>query len=218
MAQQVHITYRTTCSVTGRFYVGMHSTTLLNDGYMGSGNRITHSLKKHGKAAHTFKVLGFYPDRVTLKEAEKALITPDLLADPMCMNLAPGGGGGRLPGFNHTEATRAKIAANSGSHRAEVRAKISATLTGRKSPAHSTTQLNRFADISNHPRTKSFLLVSPDGEEHAFLGVVSVGEFCRQHALSLGALFNHFNRAVGVITKAKAVGRNTVGWSLREQA
>ena len=35
-----HYIYKTTCNVTGKYYIGMHSTSNLNDGYIGSGRRL----------------------------------------------------------------------------------------------------------------------------------------------------------------------------------
>ena len=78
----------------GRYYIGMHSTDDMNDGYFGSGKRITRSIKKHGKERHSKEILETFPTRKLLKEREKELLTEELRADPMCMNIAPGGGGG----------------------------------------------------------------------------------------------------------------------------
>lgn len=46
--QHLHFTYRTTCLVTGKWYVGMHSTANINDGYLGSGKILLRSVKKYG--------------------------------------------------------------------------------------------------------------------------------------------------------------------------
>lgn len=78
----------------GRFYIGMHSTDNLEDGYFGSGNRISRSIKKHGKERHVKQILQFCASRNEAKAKEKELLTEDLRADPKCMNIAPGGGGG----------------------------------------------------------------------------------------------------------------------------
>jgi len=72
----------------------MHSTSNLNDGYIGSGRLLWLSINKHGKENHSFEVLEFLPTRLELKAREEALVNETLLADPMCMNLQLGGGGG----------------------------------------------------------------------------------------------------------------------------
>ena len=89
-----HYIYKTTCSVTGRWYIGMHSTHNLEDEYIGSGKRLWLSINKHGRDAHTKEILEFLPNRESLKAREKELVNESLLTDPLCMNLQIGGGGG----------------------------------------------------------------------------------------------------------------------------
>jgi hypothetical protein len=92
----IHYIYKTTCLVTGRYYIGMHSTNNLNDGYMGSGKRLRRSLRKHGKTNHVKEILNFVDTRELLIEAEIKAITPEMIDDPNCMNLMGGGKGGYI--------------------------------------------------------------------------------------------------------------------------
>jgi group I intron endonuclease len=96
----IHYIYKVICNVTGKYYIGMHSTFNLEDGYMGSGKRIRRSIQKHGLENHVREILEFLPDRSSLKEREKELVNEEILQDPMCMNLQPGGGGG-ISGEEH---------------------------------------------------------------------------------------------------------------------
>jgi hypothetical protein len=92
-----HYIYKTTCNVTGRYYIGMHSTSNLEDGYIGSGRRLWLSINKHGKENHSVEILEWLPDRLSLKLREQELVNEILLKDEMCMNLQLGGGGGCTP-------------------------------------------------------------------------------------------------------------------------
>lgn len=89
-----HYIYKTTCNVNEKFYIGIHSTDNLDDGYLGSGKRLKYSVNKYGEKSHTKEILEFLPDRGSLKDKEKKLVNEELLNDPMCMNLQEGGGGG----------------------------------------------------------------------------------------------------------------------------
>lgn len=89
-----HYIYKTTNKVTGKFYIGLHSTNNLNDGYMGSGKRLKYSLNKYGCENHVVEILEFSDSRDELCEREKEIITEDLLSLSLCMNLALGGGRG----------------------------------------------------------------------------------------------------------------------------
>lgn len=88
-----HIIYKTTCAVTGNWYVGMHSTDDLNDGYLGSGTRLWKSIKKHGKENHTYEILEHLPSRELLVKREEELVNHEMLLDSKCMNLRTGGTG-----------------------------------------------------------------------------------------------------------------------------
>lgn len=89
-----HYIYKTTNLINGKYYIGMHSTSNLEDGYLGSGNRIRRSIKIYGNENFKCEILEMLPDRDSLKERERELVNEDILKDKMCMNLQPGGGGG----------------------------------------------------------------------------------------------------------------------------
>jgi hypothetical protein len=90
----IHYIYKTTCNVTGRWYVGMHSTTKLDDGYMGSGTVLRHSIRKYGKDTHTKEILEYFDSRELLILREIEIVTKELIGDGKCMNLKEGGQGG----------------------------------------------------------------------------------------------------------------------------
>lgn len=90
----IHYLYKTTCVLTNRYYIGIHSTNNLEDGYMGSGKRLRYSIRKHGIENHIKEILEFFESREKLIEGEINLITPDMVTDKNCMNLKLGGNGG----------------------------------------------------------------------------------------------------------------------------
>jgi hypothetical protein len=92
--RNIHYIYKTTCNVTGRYYVGMHSAYNLEDSYMGSGKRLRYSIRKHGVENHTKEILEFLATREELVLREIEIVTKELVENPMCMNLREGGTGG----------------------------------------------------------------------------------------------------------------------------
>ncbi len=92
--KHIHYLYKTTCNVTKRWYIGMHSTNNEEDGYMGSGLRLRRSIRKYGIDNHTKEILEYFDSRELLIEAEKKAITEDMIDDNNCMNLVVGGQGG----------------------------------------------------------------------------------------------------------------------------
>ena len=94
--KQYHYIYKTTNVLTNKFYVGMHSTDDLEDGYIGSGKRLWYSIRKYGKENHKCEILEILSSREELKNREAEIVNEELLSDSMCMNLKYGGEGGFL--------------------------------------------------------------------------------------------------------------------------
>ena len=88
------IIYKTTNLLNGRFYIGMHVTTNIDDGYLGSGRRIKAEIKKYGRENFARVILEELPSKEELVKREAELVTEDLRADALCLNLKNGGEGG----------------------------------------------------------------------------------------------------------------------------
>ena len=90
--RKIHYLYKITRS-DGRFYIGIHSTENIDDGYFGSGSQLAKSIRKHGKEKHSKEILEFFESRDLLKEREKIIVDEAMLKDPRCMNMKTGGYG-----------------------------------------------------------------------------------------------------------------------------
>jgi hypothetical protein len=91
-----HYIYKTTNLINGKYYIGMHSTSNLEDGYIGSGTYLKRSINKYGKENFKFEIIEYCPNRKSLKEREKELVNEDFISNLLCMNLKTGGDGGNL--------------------------------------------------------------------------------------------------------------------------
>lgn len=94
--KKYYFLYKTTNLLNGKFYIGVHSTDNLNDGYLGSGKILRYSIKKYGIENFKIEKLEFFEDKEKLYEREKEIVNDNLLKNPLCMNLGLGGKGGIL--------------------------------------------------------------------------------------------------------------------------
>lgn len=92
--KKYHFIYKTTNILNDMYYIGMHSTNNINDGYLGSGKRIKRSINKYGKENFKFEILEFIENRDLLIKREIEIIDNDILNDKLCLNLKKGGCGG----------------------------------------------------------------------------------------------------------------------------
>lgn len=103
--RKFHYIYKVT-RFDGKYYIGLHSTDNLNDGYFGSGVYLWRSITRHGKDKHSIEIIEFCDSRDLVKSREAELVNEVTLKDPLCMNHIKGGGGG-----DFSESTCQKISA-----------------------------------------------------------------------------------------------------------
>lgn len=125
-----HYIYKTT-RFDGKYYIGLHSTDDLDDGYLGSGTKLWNSIRRHGKDKHVREILEFLPSRLALRRREREIVNEELLNDPLCMNLSLGG-----QALDHTDEVRRKISEKKKDIplSEEHKRKVSQALKGKKKP------------------------------------------------------------------------------------
>ena len=90
----VHYIYKIVNVLTNKYYIGMHTTSNIDDGYMGSGKILKRSINKHGIEHHKKIILEYADTREDLIKREIEIVNDELLNDPLSMNIRLGGKGG----------------------------------------------------------------------------------------------------------------------------
>lgn len=98
-----YIVYCTTCQVTKKWYIGVHSTNNLDDGYLGSGKLLKYSIDKYGKENHTRKILFHCDTEEQAYEIESSMVNHHTIKLELCMNLVEGGVGGNKIDYSDPE-------------------------------------------------------------------------------------------------------------------
>lgn len=111
--QKFYIVYKTTNIVNGKFYIGMHSTFNIDDGYLGSGVILLKAIKKYGRESFTREIVANCVSSEVARSVEKQLVQYHMTNDRRsCYNRAFGGCGACLGdengfyGKEHSEETR----------------------------------------------------------------------------------------------------------------
>ena len=92
--------YKITNIINGKYYLGKHITNNLEDNYYGSGTAIKQAISKYGKQNFLKEVLFILPSEQEMNEKEKELLSTNIINDPKCYNMKPGGIGGSYKGIN----------------------------------------------------------------------------------------------------------------------
>jgi group I intron endonuclease len=100
----MHFVYITTNLLSGKQYVGSHSTCIIDDGYLGSGWALQNAIKKYGRRNFVRKELEFFDDSISAHKAERVYIEKFNTLRPEGYNISPTGGTGY--NGNHSEETK----------------------------------------------------------------------------------------------------------------
>ena len=86
--------YKITNLINEKFYYGVHETENLEDGYMGSGKALRNAYEKYGIEHFKKEILEFFENKEEMYNREKEIVTNELIENPNCYNMVPGGSGG----------------------------------------------------------------------------------------------------------------------------
>lgn len=103
----MHIVYKTTNKLNGKYYIGMQNTD--DHTYLGSGLALVKAIKKYGRENFTKQILVRCNSKEEAAQKEYEILTEEILLDPLCYNLKPGGLGGSLKGTKRPKRTQKYI-------------------------------------------------------------------------------------------------------------
>jgi hypothetical protein len=81
-------------NINGKVYVGVHKTTNLNDGYMGSGVRIRRAINKYGIENFTKTIIKTFTNTIDMYLEESLMVNEDFVKSSETYNVRVGGQGG----------------------------------------------------------------------------------------------------------------------------
>ena len=119
--------YKITNTINSRYYIGIHSTNNMNDGYFGSGKLLNRAIKKYGKQNFLKEILCFVDNKNELRELEELIVTTDWIVENrnVVYNVQKGGLGGAAVGNKNRLGKP---------HPAKVKIKMSQDRKGSKHP------------------------------------------------------------------------------------
>ena len=100
--------YQIKNKINGKIYIGVHKTSNIDDGYMGSGKVIAAAIQKHGIKNFEKTILENFKSSEEMFNREKEIVTEEFLSRNDVYNLRRGGTGG----FDYLNKTRQNNSAN----------------------------------------------------------------------------------------------------------
>ena len=104
-SNNIYFVYQTTNQINGKVYVGVHKTTNINDGYIGSGINLQRAIKKYGIENFTREILCFTETYSEAFEIEELIVDHNFVNSPNTYNMKLGGHGG----FDHITLTHTEL-------------------------------------------------------------------------------------------------------------
>lgn len=97
--------YKTTNLINGKIYIGCHTTSNLDDKYLGSGTILKQSIKKYGTKNFKREWLALFDNPEDMFAMEAELVNEDFIKLDNNYNIILGGDGGFNHIHNHPNAT-----------------------------------------------------------------------------------------------------------------
>jgi len=99
--------YKTVNKINDKFYIGVHQTEDINDGYLGSSLHLDRAINKYGKENFKREIIAYYSSEKEMLKAEENLVTPAFIKEnkDKIYNLN-GGGEGSWVYNNHINPKR----------------------------------------------------------------------------------------------------------------
>ena len=86
-----YLIYKIINKLNNRYYIGRHSTSNVDDGYMGSGKAILNAIKKYGEENFIKEIIAEASSPSELWELEKRIVDEAVVKDPLSYNMTYGG-------------------------------------------------------------------------------------------------------------------------------
>lgn len=165
----VYYLYKITNTINNKIYIGVHQTTNINDGYLGSGKEVKKDIKKFGKNNFTKEILQFFDTKEEMLLKESEIVNWDFCTRKDTYNVMPGGGCGSaeinglsFKGRKHTESAKEKLrVANLGKKMSkEAREKMSKNNFARRYPEKQREHAKKISSFKKTPEHKEKIRLS----------------------------------------------------------
>lgn len=84
------IVYKTINLSNGKFYIGVHKSTNIEDNYLGSGKLLKRAIKKHGIESFKREIIHCFDNAKEAYQLEKELLSKEVIASKECYNIKEG--------------------------------------------------------------------------------------------------------------------------------
>lgn len=208
--------YRTTNTINGKTYTGVHQTNNLNDGYLGSGIGVKRAITKYGSENFHREILKYFDNHTEMYEYEAEIITEEVVRDTNTYNDTLGGKGGWFHCVKNGDENVMRKSEDARRKCSEAMKKITTerreewlvyqkkateaariSNTGKKRPQHA--ELLRKRAEEKPPK---WLAVTPAGES---IFISSITSFCRENDFVSSSIYSAVERGI-IVSSGEACG------------